>query len=261
MQVSAPNPNIDLYYQFHDTRRTGTEERYLSRGMGTGANLGNPLLPITRNTEVMTGINLTPGRFYLRPDFFYSFLNNYIIVNNQPQMNEMKMVMGSMDPMAPPTARSYTNIGARIYGGEMVYGFSFTNTLLLSGGGSYSRGTASAKISANVMSPNLPEMPPFRSWATLRYARSWAFAELGAVAVDRQSQVDSDLHEVPTPGYGLLNLKLGITHRRFSGSFTLDNLLNRFYYEHFSYYRDPFAAGVKVPEPGRNFFLQVRYSF
>ena len=36
---------------------------------------------------------------------------------------------------------------------------------------------------------------------------------------------------------------------------------NRYYYEHLSYYRDPFSAGVKVPEPGRNFFAQVKLSF
>ncbi len=41
----------------------------------------------------------------------------------------------------------------------------------------------------------------------------------------------------------------------------VDNLLNRFYYENLSYYRDPFASGVKIPEPGRNFFGQPRYSF
>lgn len=73
--------------------------------------------------------------------------------------------------------------------------------------------------------------------------------------------MDSDLQESPTAGYALLNCKLGITHGRWSASFTLDNLLNRFYYEYLSYYRDPFAAGVKVPEPGRNVFAQVRYSF
>jgi iron complex outermembrane receptor protein len=39
------------------------------------------------------------------------------------------------------------------------------------------------------------------------------------------------------------------------------HLLDHAYYEHLSYYRDPFSSGVKVPEPGRNFFVQVKYAF
>ena len=64
-----------------------------------------------------------------------------------------------------------------------------------------------------------------------------------------------------TPGYALLNLKFGFTHGKISGSVTVDNLLNRYYYEHLSYYRDPFASGIKLPEPGRNFFGQMKVNF
>jgi iron complex outermembrane receptor protein len=73
--------------------------------------------------------------------------------------------------------------------------------------------------------------------------------------------VDRDLRETPTAGYGLMNLKLGFTYRKLFTSFAVDNLFNRYYYEHLSYYRDPFSSGVKVPEPGRNLFLQVKYAF
>lgn len=298
MQVEAAQASTDLYYQFHNTRRTtnsdnyasgnarlslalpkstelfagvGTtgripdaEERYISRGMGAGATVGNPLLPITRNTELTAGWSVNHARFYLRPVFFYSFLDNFILVNNQPQLNMMNMGSGSkggMGTVAAATARSYTNVDARIYGGEMTYGVTLTSTLSLNGGGSYSRGTATPQMGVNVLSHNLPEMPPLRGWSALRYAHRWAFAELGAVAANRQSLVSGDLKEAPAADYGLLNIKLGFAHRRLSGSFTVENLLNRFYCEHLSYYRDPFAAGVKVPEPGRNFFAQLRYSF
>ena len=90
MQVGAPQASTDLYYQFHDTRRSGNrdnwasgnarlsvalprstelfagvgstgrlpdaEERYIDvGGMGAKATVGNPLLPVTRNTEVDAG--------------------------------------------------------------------------------------------------------------------------------------------------------------------------------------------------------------
>jgi iron complex outermembrane receptor protein len=298
MRVEAAQASTDLYYQFHDTRRTsnnddyasgnarlsfslpksmelfaglGTtgrvpdaEERYISRGMGAGATAGNPLLPITRNTEFDAGWSINHARFYLRPQFFYSFLNDFILVNNQPQLNMMSMGSigtSGMDMTAATTVRSYTNVEAQIYGGEMTYSVTLTGALSLSGGASYSRGTATPEASVNVLSRNLPEMPPLRAWSALRYAHRWVFAELGSVAVNRQSLVSSDLKEVPTAGYGLLNVKLGFTYRKLSGSLSVDNLANRFYYEYLSYYRDPFAAGVKIPEPGRNFFAQVRYSF
>ena len=297
MQVQSEQASTDLYYQFHNTRRTGNsdnyasgntrlslalpkstelfagvgttgripdaEERYISRGMGAGATVGNPLLPVTRNTEITAGWSANHARFYLRPEFFYSFLNNFILVNNQPQLNMMSMGSASMGMgmAAAPTARSYASVNARIYGGELAYGVNLTSAISLSGGGSYSRGTVTPEPGINVMSSNMPEMPPLRVRSALRYAHRWAFAELGTVAVNRQSLVSSDLNEVPTAGYGLLNFKLGATYRKLSGSFTVDNLLNRFYTEYLSYYRDPFASGVKVPEPGRNFFAQLRYSF
>jgi len=297
MEVGSTQASTDDYYQFHNTRRTGNDDNYgsgnarlsyalpksteLFAGVGTtgrvpdaeeryidlvgmgATTVGNPLLPMTRNTEITAGWSATYTRFYLRPEFFYAFLHNFILVNNPPQLN-MPMdsgMMGGTEMPAMTTARSYTSVDARIYGGEVAYGVTLTPALSLSGGGSYSRGTVTPQIEVNVMSHNLPEMPPLRAWSALRYAHRWAFAELGTVAVNRQSLVDADLNEVPTAGYGLLNLKLGFTHRKLSGSFTVDNLLDRFYYEYLSYYRDPFASGVKVPEPGRNLFGQLRYSF
>jgi iron complex outermembrane receptor protein len=295
LRVGAPLASTDLYYQFHDTRRTansdnypsgnarltlgltksseffagvGTtgripdaEERYINTNMGANVTVGNPLLGVTRNTEIAAGWSANHARVSLRPEFFYSFLNNYILVNDQPQMNAPGMSGMAMNMMPIGFARSYTNVDARIYGGELLYGITLTSNLSLNGGGSYSRGTAALQMDANVMSHNLPEMPPLRGWSALRYARRWAFAEFGTVAVDRQSKVDSDLQETPAPGYATLNVKLGFTYRKLSGSFTLDNALNRFYYEYLSYYRDPFASGVRIPEPGRNLFGQFRYSF
>ena len=194
MQAGAAQASSNLYYQFHNTRRlrnidnyvsgnarlnlalpksmelfagVGTtgripdaEERYIYRAMGP--TVGNPLLPITRNTEFTTGWSADHTRFYLRPAFFYSFLNNFILVNNQPQLNSTGTGTGSMGGVAIPTARSYANVDARIYGGEVTYNVVLTRSFSLGGGGSYSRGVATPRASVNVFSRNLPEMPPLR---------------------------------------------------------------------------------------------------
>ena len=298
MRVEDAQASTDLYYQFHDTRRTGNadnyasgnvrltlrlpksmelftgagttgripdaEERYIARGMGTGATVGNPLLPATHNTEIDAGWSLNHTRFYLRPTLFYSFLDNFILVNDQPQLNMMSRggSMGGMMTMpGGTTVRSYASVDARIYGGEVGYGVTLTGALSLTGGGSYERGTATLQPALNITSRNLPEMPPLRVWTALRYVHRAAFAQVGAIAVDRQSLVDADLHELPTAGYGLLNFKLGFMLKHLSASLSVDNLLDHFYYEYLSYLRDPFAAGVKIPEPGRNVFTEVRCWF
>jgi len=41
----------------------------------------------------------------------------------------------------------------------------------------------------------------------------------------------------------------------------IDNVFDKKYYEYLSYQRDPFATGVKVPEPGRTFYVNVSYTF
>lgn len=291
MRVQNQAASTNLYAQFHGTRRTSNDdnygsgnvrlswtlpgsselfagfgttgrlpdaqERYISRAMAARPMVGNPSLPITRNREWSAGWSLHRDRFTLRPLFFYSFLDNYILVNQQTALAGTGM--GSM--MMASTARSFTNVDARLYGGELSYHARLTEKFSLDGGGSYTRGIADTRPVVNVNSRNLPEMPPLRGWSALRYTHRWAFAEINTTASNRQSLVSADLGERPTAGYALLGLKLGFTVRRVSASFSLDNLLNRFYYENLSYYRDPFSAGLKVPEPGRNAFAQIRYSF
>lgn len=298
MQVQATGASTALYYQFQGTERlanidnypsgnvqinatffksvewfagigtTGrlpdAEERYISLPVGMGTttnpNVGNPLLPITRDTELSTGVNWNNKHFLLRPTIFYSFLDNFIVVNDQPQMNVPGGMMG-MGGSDMDMARSYTNVNARMYGGEMTLTIPLPQSFTLNGGLSYTRGTELLDPTVNIMCRNLPEIPPLRARASVRYARRWAFAEIGALGSDRQSHVDTDLNETPTAGYVILNFKLGATYKKLSASFTFENMLDRFYYEYLSYYRDPFEAGVKIPEPGRNYFLQLRYSF
>ena len=52
----------------------------------------------------------------------------------------------------------------------------------MAAGSSYSRGTNAPKPEAGVFNTNLPVMPPFRTWAALRYAHKRGFAEMEARA-------------------------------------------------------------------------------
>ena len=81
------------------------------------------------------------------------------------------------------------------------------------------------------------------------------------VAANSQARVDTDLREAPTPGYAVMNVKAGIHLKRATLTAGLDNAFNRYYVEHFSYQRDPFRNGLRVPEPGRSLFLSMSYGF
>lgn len=92
-----------------------------------------------------------------------------------------------------------------------------------------------------------------------RRAGGMGFVALGCHVVGRQNRVVPP--ERPTDGYFTLNASAG-KHFELSKQVTLkvalraDNLLNRRYYDHTSYYRL-----IDVPEPGRNFTLTVGADF
>lgn len=284
----ARDVNTDLYWAYHATRSTSTsdlapsgtisatyllpkgaelfagvgstvrlpdpEERYYAvKKMGSDW-VGNPLLAPTRNNEADLGLNVRGKHFTLRPTLFYSRLDNFIAIDMRMKINPLMSVMN-------PSARTYDNVDARMYGGEVAYSVGFTRSLLLSGGVSYTRGIQYAKPTAGLAKADMAEMPPFRSRASLRYGRSLFFAEINALAVARQDRIDLALQEQPTAGYALLGVKAGIHHKQWNIAAGIDNLTDRFYYEHLSYQRDPYRSGVRMPEPGRTLFLNISRTF
>ena len=284
----ARDVNTDLYWAYHGTRSTSTsdlspsgtlsatyllpkgvelfagvgstvrlpdpEERYYeARRMGSDW-VGNPLLQPARNNETDIGINIRGKSFTLRPTFFYSRLEDFIAIDLQAKLHPLMSVMNA-------SARSYENVDARMYGGEVAYSVGFSRSLLLSGGLSYTRGIQYAKPSAGLLKTDMAEMPPLHSRASLRYGRSIFFAEVNAIAAARQDRIDAALQEQPTAGYALLGAKAGIHHKQWNIAAGIDNLTDRFYYEHLSYQRDPYRSGARMPEPGRAFFVNVSRTF
>jgi len=108
----------------------------------------------------------------------------------------------------------------------------------------------------------LPFSTPWSADVGVKYffdKRGDGFVGLNAHIVGRQDEIVPP--EKPTDGYWTLNLSVGKSFR-LKGSTTLsvamhaDNLLDRRYYDHTSYYRL-----IDVPEPGRNVALKVGLEF
>jgi iron complex outermembrane recepter protein len=76
-----------------------------------------------------------------------------------------------------------------------------------------------------------------------------------------QDRVDKDLNEDQTPGWGVIDLKAGTSWQKWSLVAGINNILDKHYYNHLSFLRDPFASGVKVAEPGLIAFVNLRYQF
>jgi iron complex outermembrane recepter protein len=285
-QALSQNLSTDLYWVYHNTRSTSAsdvnpsgnfrltyrlpkgielfagagstvrlpdpEERfYAAKKMGSDW-VGNPTLASTRNNEADLGINWRSRHFSLRPTLFYSRLSDYVAIVSDPKLNS---VMGFMNM----SARSYEGVQAQIWGGELSYSVGFSRSLLLAGGVSYTRGIQFAK--PGLPGGNIAEMPPLKSRASLRYGRSLFFAEVNGLASARQDKIDTLLQEQPTAGYALLGAKGGIHHKQWNLAAGVDNLTNRLYYEHLSFQRDPYRSGIRIPEPGRTFYLNLSLAF
>jgi iron complex outermembrane receptor protein len=188
---------------------------------------------------------------------FYSAVDNYVFMRSVP--TPAMGMAGGMSGMQ--AVRAYAATGARIYGTEMSYGAELTPRWMVTGGVSLSRGSKAARPELGAYSTTLSEMPPLRGRTSLRYGTRLWFAELEGIAANAQRRVNPELLETPTAGYATVNAKFGWHARQTTITVGLDNALNRFYYESLSYQRDPFRAGVRIPEPGRSLFVNVSYRF
>jgi len=262
-----PSGNIQLFYELqkgtelfvglgHSVRVPDAQERYFAlRRMGTDW-VGNPELKPSKNTELDLGIKHSTDKALIKATAFYSYVQDYITVHNQSKVNSVPGVMNSQ-------ARSYENVNAQFFGGEVDLRLSLTQELFLFGGMSYVQARKETKPGSpkNINSSNVAEIPPLKTRIALRYDKGTYFGEVETILSATQYRVDTDLNEQKTSGYGVVNVKVGGNFKGFTLNAGVDNVFDKKYFEHLSYLRDPFAIGVKVPEPGRTFYVNVSYTF
>ncbi len=263
--------------------------------------VGNPYLKPTRNREIDLGLESKSDTLKIDVDLFYSDLDNYTIIRNTPdnylgsitknsflyhyEIIPATSMMGVSTPsfnlyqyvnalvtsytkiVTPSSFSPYGRFGrtnkqvdARMYGGEVSIKNQLSENYLVKIGIAYTRGINDTEKT------NLQEIPPLKGKIALRYILKDYFAELEGEFAATQSLVDKNIGEKRTAGWGIANLKFGYEMNKdqknsIKINMGIRNLLNRFYYEHLSYLRDPYSSGVKVPEPGRNLFVNVEVKF
>jgi iron complex outermembrane receptor protein len=259
-----PSGNVQLLYELqkgtelfvglgHSVRVPDAQERYFALiRMGTDW-VGNPELKPSRNTELDLGIKHSTDKALIKATAFYSFVQDYITVHKQDRVH------GS----PPRQARSYENVDAQFFGGEVDLRLSLTQELFLFGGMSYVQARKETKPEKNITSSRVAEIPPLKTRLALRYDKGMYFGEVETILSATQNRVDTDLNERKTSGYGVVNVKVGGNFKGFTINAGIDNVLDKKYFEHLSYLRNPFAMppNVKVPEPGRTFYINASYTF
>jgi iron complex outermembrane recepter protein len=198
---------------------------------------GNPFLKSTRNNEADLGIKYATEGYFIKMSIFNSSLEDYI----------------NLVPSG--TTRSFQNVNANIWGAELGSQVALPYNLFLKGSLSYTEGKNTTD------GRPLSEIPPLKGMLALRYDVDTWFVEVAENFANSQDRVDSALNEQPTSGWMTTDLKAGYNYKSLSLYAGIYNLLDKFYYSHLSYQRDPFASGVKVPENGRNFYVTVAYKF
>lgn len=242
----TPVKEIELFAGFgHATRPPAPDERYIALDRpGTMPDwVGNPELDPLKNREFDFGIKYLGDRFYGKATFFYSDVEDFITVYNAPPIGAGK------------NARSFRNVDATLYGGEINLNLFLPFDLYLQGGVSYTWARD------DTFDKDLFEIPPLQGRLAARYDIGTYFTEIEGLFADDQHRIDPDLNEEKTHGWVIMNLKVGMKYERFNIFAGVHNIFDRQYFEHLSYQRDPFRTGIKVPEIGRNFYLNLTYAW
>ncbi|MFN3481158.1 MAG: TonB-dependent receptor, partial [Thermodesulfovibrionales bacterium] len=203
--------------------------------------IGNPDLKPTKNNEADLGLKYSAGQALLKMNIFYSDLNDFVVVR--------QVFNGSR------YAKTYKNIDATMYGGEASARLALPSDFYLTAGISYTRGKNDTEDT------NLPEIPPLKGRLSLRYDNNTYFGEIEGIFADSQNKIDPLSKEKETSGWAIANLKVGYIYKRFKVFAGVRNIFDKKYYEHLSYSRDPFASGIRVPEPGRTLYANLQYVF
>ena len=248
-----PQENLELSARLGSAERApDPQERYFAlRRMGTDW-VGNPGLSPPRQTQLDLGAHFQSDRVTVDVTAWIARLDDAIAVVDGARL---EMVPGVMNGHA----RTYVNHDARMWGAEATAFAPLGKHVALQAKIAWLRGSRDLSPQSGIVDRDLPELPPFSGLLALRWEPGRWYAELEGSAAAEQTRVDSGLQETPTPGWAIGNLRAGVALGRCWLLGGVENLFDRAYREHVSYQRDPFRAGVAVPEPGRSYTFSLRF--
>jgi iron complex outermembrane receptor protein len=239
------------------SRAPSLVERYLwtplnaSAGLADGRTyLGNLDLDPETSFEVALALTREGEQWNAGITPFYQSVNDYI----------QGMPIARNDMNGLPVLQ-FDNIDrAELYGFELVGGWRINDEFALDGSVSYVRGRNKDT------GGDLYRIAPLRGMFDLSYRRDSWESHLEWIWADAQNRVSDLQNEQPTPGYGILNLRVAKT---FAESIRIEvgveNLLDKRYADHLGGVNrvsgGDLAVGEQIPGAGRFAYVSLGWEF
>ena len=211
------------------------ENLYIAVGkpMGKPGWSGNPTL----SAPIKAGLRLILESDHISMEAFTTRVDRYVYLDR-------RMVDGL--PFV-----TYDNVNVFLTGFNAALSWKYAGVR-----GSY---TQAQNLTASLP---LADVAPLQVEGALRSRSYWGLqAHLKALASAVQNRFDPELGEDRTPGWYRVDAGLSYDLRNASVLLEVTNVTDARYYHHLSFFRDPFAAGVHVYEPGRVVRLGLRFDY
>lgn len=217
----------------------------------TVRDIGNPGLDPEESLQYEIGSKGRAGRFSYDISAFYNNIRNYI---NRFNTGKTVTEMGNTYPVW-----GYENIDAVLYGGELSAGYALTDTVSLLGSAAYLWGEDTDNDIP------LPEIAPIEGKLGLRYEDKGLWVEAMGRFVDNQER-DAGIDPGETRGFDTYDLRAGYKLKEnLMITAGVENIFDTYYYEHlsknFAFNQDGHTTRERIPEPGRNAYVNLNFAF
>jgi iron complex outermembrane receptor protein len=216
--------------------------------------IGSRNLKQENNIGFDLGLRLPGEKYFAEVNVYYNSIKNFIYRNNTGLFYSEEggddSFHGFNDSTGIPVF-VYSQADAFIYGLEAKARYEFLRGLSTTVIFDFVRGENKSDKT------NLPQMPPMRFSIEQRYATDYYWAGFQWKIADKQDKVAPN--EIPTPGYGIVDLYAGVKFLTNGFAhiidFKVENLFNQPYRDHLS------AIKEFTFMPGRNFELGYKFIF
>ncbi len=233
-------------------RSPTSAERYIQGGASF---FGNPDLDPTANSELDMGVTFEKENWMFRTKVFYSDLEDFIY----QEYNSAGY-------------KSYTNIDAHIFGGDIKFRYDFTKALSVNSGIAIQKGRKDSYPDNNT-DEDLGQIAPVKTNLSLDYHGrnffgvddSELYSSIEWVHSEESDTIDESAGEQYLSGWDILNVRVGYSYKSARINLGVDNVFDKLYTVANSYEWDVVggtgANPAVVNEPGRFVYLSFLYGW
>ncbi len=253
------------------TRAPSYQERYLwipleaTGGLADGrVYVGDASLDHEKSYQLEMGVDWHDHGAYFAPRAFYRYIIDYI--QGLPTTDQATNMVAGLTQPGGPGPLQFSNIDAHLWGVDLETGYTITDNFRADAILSYVRGKR-----ADGNEDNLYRIAPLNGRVSFTYERSDWLASLTYVAAMRQEHTANFNGEKETSGYSILNLytQYRPSFHQYAEGLTLgvgvDNIIGTKYTDHLNGINRAgnvdLAKGKRIPNPGRNVYVTLRYDW